>query len=115
MTGDLSAPDVWTARLAGCETVLHLAAVTGKARTADFHAINAEGTRVLLERARAAGVSRFIFVSSIAAGFADQRHYPYAVSKVEAEQAVLASGLDVLHSEPRVPSRCIMFDIGGAS
>jgi nucleoside-diphosphate-sugar epimerase len=98
--GDLARPDTWIERLVGCETVLHLAAVTGKATPATFQAVNADGTRVLLESARQAGVRRFILVSSIAAGFTDQRHYPYAASKAQAEQAVLASELDTLIIRP---------------
>jgi nucleoside-diphosphate-sugar epimerase len=53
-----------------------------------------------VEAARAAGVPRFIFVSSIAAGFPDRRGYPYAASKSEAEQIVLAAGLDTLVIRP---------------
>ncbi len=98
--GDLSAPERWAGRLAGVQTVLHLAALTGKARPSAFEAVNHTATRRLVEHARAAGVTRFIFVSSVAAGFADQRHYPYAQSKARAEQAVLASGLDALIVRP---------------
>jgi len=98
--GDLSTPERWAERLAGVETVLHLGAITGKARPEAFEAVNHLATRELLERAGAAGVRRFIFVSSIAAGFADQRHYPYAHSKARGERAVLASGLDVLIVRP---------------
>jgi len=98
--GDLTTPASWTSQLAGCEGVLHLAAVTGKARSGAFRAVNVEATRGLAERARASGVRRFIFVSSIAAGFADQRGYPYAASKSEAEKIVLAAGLDTLVIRP---------------
>jgi nucleoside-diphosphate-sugar epimerase len=98
--GDLSDDSSWPDRLTGVETVLHLAAVTGKARAATFEAVNHQATRRLLERARAAGVRRFIFVSSVAAGFPDQRHYPYAHSKARAEQAVLDAGLDALIVRP---------------
>ncbi len=100
VVGDLATPGPWVERLAGCETVLHLAAVTGKATPATFQRVNTGGTRVLLAAAQQAGVRRFIFVSSIAAGFADQRHYPYAASKAEAEHAVLASELDSLIIRP---------------
>jgi NADH dehydrogenase len=98
--GDLAAGGSWLGRLAGVDTVLHLGAVTGKARAGTFEAVNHNATRQLLERAHAAGVPRFIFVSSIAARFPDQRHYPYAHSKARAEQAVLASGLDTLVLRP---------------
>jgi NADH dehydrogenase len=98
--GDLDAPGDWTGHLEGCECVLHLAAITGKARPGDFDRVNFQATRSLVERARAAGVKRFIFVSSIAAGFSDQRHYPYARSKRAAETAVLSGGIDALVVRP---------------
>lgn len=79
--------------LEGVHTVVHLAAVTGKARPARYQVVNVDGTRRLTEAARRAGVRRFIFMSSVAAGFPDQRHYPYAWSKRAAEQVVRESGL----------------------
>ncbi len=94
IAGDLLAPESWTDFLPAGGTVLHLAAVTGKARARRHRAVNAEATRVLIARAREAGVERFIFVSSIAATFPDTRHYPYASAKAAAEDAVRTSGLD---------------------
>jgi NADH dehydrogenase len=70
-----------------------MAAATGKERPGVFTGVNVEGTRRLVECAADAGVSRFIFVSSIAAKYADKRHYPYAQSKLDAERIVKASGL----------------------
>jgi nucleoside-diphosphate-sugar epimerase len=98
--GDLDALGEWARHLQGCECVLHLAAITGKARPEDFDRVNFQGTRLLVEQAQAAGVKRFIFVSSIAAGFSDQRHYPYAASKRAAEAAVLSGGMDALVVRP---------------
>jgi nucleoside-diphosphate-sugar epimerase len=47
------------------EAVVHLAAKVSLAGDpADFERVNVEGTRTLLAAARAAGVSRFVFVSS---------------------------------------------------
>ncbi len=49
----------------GVEAVVHLAAKVSLAGDpADFERVNVEGTRMLLAAARAAGVSRFVFVSS---------------------------------------------------
>lgn len=49
----------------GVEAVVHLAAKVSLAGDpADFERVNVEGTRTLLAAARAAGVSRFVFVSS---------------------------------------------------
>ncbi len=102
VAGDLLAPDSYRDALAGADTVVHLAALTGKA-PADVHRkVNAEGTRALIEASRQAGVRHFLHVSSIAAGYADKRHYPYAESKAEAEQLVRDSGIPFTILRPTV-------------
>ena len=51
--------------LEGREAVVHLAARVGVVGSAaQFHEANVAGTRTVLEAARAAGVSRFVFISS---------------------------------------------------
>lgn len=63
--GSITDPAALSRAAAGVEGVVHLAAkvsLAGDAR--DFHAINVEGTRSMLAAARAAGVSRFVHVSS---------------------------------------------------
>ena len=94
ITGDLLDRSVLERAVAFTDTIVHLAALTGKASRAAMRRANLEGTRRLLEAARQAGTARFLFVSSIAAGFHDRRWYHYADSKQEAEQAVRESGLD---------------------
>jgi nucleoside-diphosphate-sugar epimerase len=79
--------------LAGAGCVLHLAAVTGKARPSEYVRSNVEATRQLIGACERAGVGRFVFMSSIAANFADRRFYPYADSKRAAEQLVHATRL----------------------
>jgi NADH dehydrogenase len=91
--GDLLVPASYERCLDRVDVVLHLAAATGKTSSADHFAVNAEGTRLLLEQCRRHGVRRFLYVSSIAAKFQDVRHYPYARSKRQGEAAVAASGL----------------------
>ncbi|NIM01436.1 MAG: NAD-dependent epimerase/dehydratase family protein [Acidobacteria bacterium] len=91
--GDLLEPDGWRASLAGVSTVVHLAALTGKARAEEHRRINVEGTRRLIDACKRAGVERLVFVSSIAAGFEDLRRYPYGQAKREAEGFVRDSGL----------------------
>jgi nucleoside-diphosphate-sugar epimerase len=83
-------------------TVLHLAAATGKATREEHFRANLEGTRGLLARCREAGVRRFVFVSSIAARFEDQRRYWYAQSKLQAEAAVRESGIQHLIVRPTI-------------
>lgn len=98
--GDLLEPASYATRLAPQMTVIHLAAVTGKARPADYWRGNVEATRRLLEACRQRGVRRFIFISSIAAGFRRRENYHYAQSKLAAEELVRSSGLDTLIVRP---------------
>jgi len=86
--GDILAPSTYRAALEGADCVLHLAAVTGKARRSDYLRVNAEGTRTLLREAEAAGVGSFVHVSSIAVAFRDRYMYHYAESKILSERYV---------------------------
>lgn len=52
----------------GVDTVVHAAGVLHVQRTQEFYDINTEGTRRLAEAAAQAGVGRFVFVSTNAAG-----------------------------------------------
>jgi len=98
--GDLLNPEDYRAALAACDTVLHLAAATGRASAAEHHRTNARGTEVLIEEARRAGVRKFLFVSSIAVTFDDLTAYHYAQAKSAAEATVRASGLPFLIVRP---------------
>jgi nucleoside-diphosphate-sugar epimerase len=60
--GDVTDGSSLAAALAGCGTLFHLA---GELRDpAQFTAVNAEGTRTLLEAARAAGIAHVVHMSS---------------------------------------------------
>jgi len=102
VAGDLLEPDSYRAALEGADAVVHLAALTGKAAPADYARVNVEGTRKLIEACKQAGVAQLIHVSTIAAGYADQRHYAYAQSKAEAERLVRESGLAFTIVRPTV-------------
>lgn len=86
----------------GIQTVIHLAAITGKAAPATYFLANAAGTRSLLEQCTSCGVRQFLFVSTIAAKFKDVSRYYYARSKQEAEEAVRTSGLRYLIVRPTI-------------
>lgn len=99
----------WTAAVSGKKVVIHLAALAhvGSKATkssltfADLHKVNVEGTVNLARQAAAAGVKRFIFISSIGVnGFTNSRPFTeqdvecpcdsYARSKLEAEEGLWA-------------------------
>jgi UDP-N-acetyl-alpha-D-quinovosamine dehydrogenase len=65
---DIGPKTDWRAALDGCDVVIHLAGQVPRrgATPADFEAVNAAGTGRLVEQARAAGVQRFIYLSSVA-------------------------------------------------
>jgi NADH dehydrogenase len=90
---DLLESAAYAPALTECDTVLHMAAVTGKSRPAEYFRVNREGTKALIGECRRAGVKRIIYVSTIAAKFRNQNRYYYAQSKRQAEELVATSGL----------------------
>jgi NADH dehydrogenase len=102
VTGDLLDPATYRSALRSCELVVHLAAATGTATAGDHHRVNAQGTEVLLEECRAAGVTKILLVSSIATTFPPNTGYHYADAKRSAEDAVSRSGLQFTILRPTV-------------
>jgi nucleoside-diphosphate-sugar epimerase len=121
--GELGPETDWREALAGVDVVVHLAARVHQMQDraadplAEFRRVNVEGTRHLAEQAAAAGVRRFIFVSSIKVngeGTAPGEAYretdvpapadPYGISKLEAEEALrqvgAQTGLEVVILRP---------------
>lgn len=111
---DLCAPE---AVPAGVDTVCHLAGIAHqRAAGADYQRVNVQATLALARSAVAAGVRRFVFVSSVkamgpAAGAlprsetqVNPAREPYGRSKWEAEQALHAlcedTGMDLLILRP---------------
>ncbi|KTC98525.1 putative NAD dependent epimerase/dehydratase family protein [Legionella geestiana] len=107
--GDIGPDTDWKKALAGCEAVIHTAARVHVMREqaadplAAFRRVNVEGTLNLARQAADAGVSRFIFLSSIKvngestlsghpfrAEHAPNPLDPYGQSKWEAEQGLFA-------------------------
>ncbi len=106
--GDLAEPGVAEKAVAGCEVVFHVAAKAGVwGAYPEFHRANVEATRLLLDAARAAGVTRFVHTSTPSvvfngealAGADETLPYvnpsrcpcAYPVTKAEAERLVLAA------------------------
>lgn len=104
VAGNIAEPGDWTRALAGCDLVVHTAAIV--AMTASKRAawtVNVKGTRRVLDAACAAGVARFVHISSIAAfgwDFPDGAGEDFAVmpngnsycdTKIASEHVVLAA------------------------
>lgn len=90
-----------TDALAGVDAIAHVAGITRAASDAEYLQVNVEGTRALLSAAVAAGVRRFVLISSLAARGPDRPEpelSPYGHSKREAERvaAGFADSLDVV-------------------
>jgi nucleoside-diphosphate-sugar epimerase len=120
--GDLSPATDWSAALDCIKVVVHCAARVHVLREsapdplAAFRHANVAATLQLARQARAAGVRRFVFISSIGVNGAETHgqpytvadparpHSPYAVSKHEAELELQAfatsSGLEVVIIRP---------------
>ncbi|MGB0615047.1 MAG: NAD-dependent epimerase/dehydratase family protein [Acidimicrobiales bacterium] len=109
--GSVTDGDVVDTAMAGVDGVIHLAAkVDPVGDWADFEAINVEGTATVHAAARAAGVSRFVYVSSpsvahdgssisgdgAAPADPERAHGHYSVSKAMAERALLAASDDTM-------------------
>jgi nucleoside-diphosphate-sugar epimerase len=88
-------PLTYPSALAGVDCVVHLAARTGRATAAEMAATNRWAVVQLLKGAEAAGVRRFLFVSTLAVHSPWLSLYPYAQNKALAELAVKASHMDV--------------------
>lgn len=123
VVGGLEADTDWRKLLDGVEVVIHSAARahimndTSSDPLAEFRQVNVDGTLNLARQAAAAGVRRFIFVSSIkvngegtpvgAPYLADAQPAPadpYGISKMEAEQGLRAlaveTGMEVVIIRP---------------
>lgn len=100
--GDTVDPSAWSDLLEGADALVHTAAIVSNSAPADaIWTVNVLGTRRVLEAAVAAGVGRFVHLSSVAAfGFdlpeaADETHpvrpngNTYVDTKIASEQVVL--------------------------
>jgi len=90
--GALDKPDSLTALVQGADAVLHIAGVINAPDRAGFAAGNIEGTRALIAATEAAGIRRFVQVSSLTAREPDLSLYGW--SKAEADELLIASSLD---------------------
>ncbi|HVV85906.1 MAG TPA: NAD(P)-dependent oxidoreductase [Kofleriaceae bacterium] len=95
--GDIRARADVDRAAAGCQAVVHAAAALPLYAPAAIHTIDVDGTRVVLEAARAAGAARVVHISSTAVYGVPDHHPlveddrlhgvgPYGIAKVEAEE-----------------------------
>lgn len=112
--GDLTVPSTLGGVLDGIETIVHCAGLvgSGRSRADDYFRINAEGTRALVNAAKAQGVKRFVFMSTTGVyglnmlkGNVDEntplrKSNGYTNSKIAAEEIVRASGLEYVILRP---------------
>jgi predicted dehydrogenase/nucleoside-diphosphate-sugar epimerase len=107
--GDLRSPESVARAVRGCDAVVHCAIGTAYGQRREIFAVTVDGTRRLVEAAQAAGVERFVHLSSIAVhgndvrGVLDEstpvrppRGDDYSESKAAAERAVMRAALDGL-------------------
>lgn len=100
---DLNDADRYAGQLNDVDYVIHMAAIVSSRRPEDYHRVNVEGTRSLLQACRRNGnrIRRFLYMSSIAAigaksedALLTENDQPrpdsvYGKSKLRAEQEVL--------------------------
>lgn len=105
VAGDVARPGAWQQHAAGCEVLLHTAAVVSNtAARAEYRRVSVAGTRHALDAAVVGRCRRFLHVSSIAAygmdfpDGVDERHpvtvlsgLPYCDAKAASEHVVLAA------------------------
>lgn len=98
IAGALDDTAALTALADGADTIIHVAGVVNAPDRAGFAAANVDGTRHMLDAAEAAGVRRFVHVSSLSAREPQLSNYGW--SKRQSEALVEATGLDWAIARP---------------
>lgn len=96
--GSLVDSDALRRLVTGCSSVVHVAGVLNARDPADFERGNVDGTLAMLAAATAAGITRFVHVSSLAAR--EPRLSTYGATKARSEELVAGSGLDWVTVRP---------------
>jgi len=99
--GDLSHPAALHSLVTGMDAVIHLVGIIVERRAGTFEAVHVEGTRRMVEAARAAGCRRFVHMS--ATGARDEPGATaYHRTKARAEHVVRGSGLSAAIFRPSI-------------
>jgi uncharacterized protein YbjT (DUF2867 family) len=91
--GDMTDAESLNRAVQGCDTVVHLVALTPGSR-GGFEEVMAQGTRDLVSAARAARVERFVFMSALGVHERSKDASRYYRAKWEMERAVEGSGFE---------------------
>ncbi len=97
--GDVTDRRSLDAAAAGCDVVIHLVSIIA-GRRQDFERVMEQGTRNLVDAAKAAGVRRFILMSALGTNEATRDLVPYYRAKWEMERTVRESGLEYVIFRP---------------
>jgi len=76
------------------DTLLHMAAITGKDKPSRYDEVNFELFRQLAEAGKGRGLKNVLLISTIAVKFRKRKRYFYSFSKEKAEQYLKKSGLN---------------------
>lgn len=90
--GALEDADALRRLVTGARAVVHIAGLINARDPADFEKANVDGTLAMLAAATAAGITRFVHVSSLAAR--EPKLSSYGASKARSEELVERSGLE---------------------
>lgn len=98
--GSLDEPPTLAPLVAGADVVVHVAGAISSINENNYFRINFAGTKALYEAALAAGVKRFVFISSLAARLPEIS--AYAGSKRAAEDFLLSrnDGIEIIILRP---------------
>jgi dihydroflavonol-4-reductase len=97
---DLCDPASVRAGITGCDSLVHTAACYDfwLLDRSDFQRVNVDGTRLVLDAARAQGIAKLVFTSTAATLTESRELGPYKASKALAEQLVLREAARGLHA-----------------
>jgi uncharacterized protein YbjT (DUF2867 family) len=91
--GDVTDRDSVRRAVEGCEVVVHLVAII-QGKSEPFERIMVQGTRNVIEAAKAADIRRFVLMSALGTSEETKDLSPYFNAKWQMEQMVKSSGLE---------------------
>ncbi len=98
--GDLTDRESLKKAVEGTDVVIHLVGIIVEKKGATFEIVHAQGTRNLVEACREANVRRFIYISAL--GARENARSGYHITKWEAEQVVINSGMEYVIFRPSI-------------